>query len=382
MIRIQVAAGRPVEALAYLERGRASLRSTPASIAASRLEVPRGPPNEVVVEYALAGDSLLAWTVRGSTITFAATGIDRESLARTIDRARTALERRAPDSVARRDLAQLHDWLIRPLEPAIGPPGTALVFIVDGDIAGIPFPALLDARHGRYLIEDHPLRFATSLRDAGRVTPSPTADAGSILLVSDPAFDNRSSPGLGRLAGAASEVREVGAHYARATVLDGGAATADAIEAAVGGVSVFHYAGHALFDAERPERSVLLTAAARDPPGLSAGRIAALNLRRVRLVVLSACETARPRASRSGGIGAFGGLAQAFLAAGATGVVGSDWRVDDRFTRPLMVALHAAYRTSGDGAAALRGAQLQLLRSDEIALRSPAAWAGFRYAGH
>jgi CHAT domain-containing protein len=61
--------------------------------------------------------------------------------------------------------------------------------------------------------------------------------------------------------------------------------------------------------------------------------------------------------------------------------VGSLWEVDDRLTRLLMVELHRAYRGSGNGPAALRTAQLTLLRSADPALRSPAAWAGFRYAG-
>jgi CHAT domain-containing protein len=46
-----------------------------------------------------------------------------------------------------------------------------------------------------------------------------------------------------------------------------------------------------------------------------------------------------------------------------------------------MVPFHDAYRASGNGPAALQAAQLQLLRSRDPRLRSPAAWAGFRYAG-
>jgi CHAT domain-containing protein len=62
--------------------------------------------------------------------------------------------------------------------------------------------------------------------------------------------------------------------------------------------------------------------------------------------------------------------------------VGSLWEVDDRLSRPLMIELHRAYRAAPDGALALRTAQLSLLRSGDPALRSPAAWAGFRYTGN
>jgi CHAT domain-containing protein len=103
-----------------------------------------------------------------------------------------------------------------------------------------------------------------------------------------------------------------------------------------------------------------------------------MDLSHLRLVVLSACQTQRSTGGRSGG---FAGLSGAMLAAGAGGVVGSQWRVDDALTRELMAGFHAAYRASGDGADALHRAQLRLLGSPDSALSSPSAWAGFRYAG-
>jgi CHAT domain-containing protein len=47
-----------------------------------------------------------------------------------------------------------------------------------------------------------------------------------------------------------------------------------------------------------------------------------------------------------------------------------------------MTAFHRAYRASGDGAAALRKAQQNLLHSGDPELSSPSAWAAFRYAGN
>jgi CHAT domain-containing protein len=144
--------------------------------------------------------------------------------------------------------------------------------------------------------------------------------------------------------------------------------------------AIVHYAGHAVFDDERPERSVLALARVSDasPSGLSAEQVARLDLRRVQLVVLSACETLRGRRGRSGG---FAGLTGAFLSAGVGGVVGSLWRVDDASTRDLMVEFHRALATSGHPASALREAQLRLLHSPDSPRRTPAAWAGFRYVG-
>jgi CHAT domain-containing protein len=138
-----------------------------------------------------------------------------------------------------------------------------------------------------------------------------------------------------------------------------------------------HYAGHAVFDDARPDRSMLLLAAdagAAVGAALTSADIARLDLRGVRLVVLSACESSRPRP----GAGGFEGLTGALLAAGAGGVVGSLWKVDDQATRELMTEFHRAYRRGASGAHALRAAQLRLIRSSGAA---PFAWAPFRFAG-
>jgi CHAT domain-containing protein len=74
-------------------------------------------------------------------------------------------------------------------------------------------------------------------------------------------------------------------------------------------------------------------------------------------------------------------LSGALLSAGAGGVTGSLWPVDDRLATPLMIEFHRALRASGSAAAALRTAQLRMLRSVRPELRSPTAWAAFRYAG-
>jgi CHAT domain-containing protein len=175
-------------------------------------------------------------------------------------------------------------------------------------------------------------------------------------------------------------VRNLGALYPEAPVLAGPAASRAAVVAALRGAGLLHYAGHAVADDARPDESFLLLAAAPgSPERLPAGEIERLDLRGVRLVVLSACQTLRGGAGRASGLA---GLSGAFLAAGAGGVVGSLWPVDDRQTVPLMTAFHREYRASGDAARALGAAQLELLRSSDPALRTPAAWAVFRYAGH
>jgi CHAT domain-containing protein len=122
----------------------------------------------VAAEYALIGDTLLIWTVADTVVQFTRATVDRAQLVRTIERTRATLELRSDVSGLGQDLAALYDWLLRPIEGSLGTPGTPVVLITDGEIAGVPFAALRDTAQRRYLIEQHPLRFASSLRDAVR----------------------------------------------------------------------------------------------------------------------------------------------------------------------------------------------------------------------
>jgi len=72
------------------------------------------------------------------------------------------------------------------------------------------------------------------------------------------------------------------------------------------------------------------------------------------------------------------GLARSFLAAGASGVVMSLWRIsDDQDTASLMVDFHRRLVASGDPARSLRGAMLGAIERG----RDPRSWAGFLYTG-
>jgi CHAT domain-containing protein len=164
-------------------------------------------------------------------------------------------------------------------------------------------------------------------------------------------------------------------------MLAGSNATRPAFTAAAARATIVHLAGHAIVDDERPDAAIVPLAPTSDPADagyLTTQDIRAMNLSSTRLVVLSACESGSFRSQRYGGLD---GLSGAFIAAGVKGVVGSLWRVDDLSTTDLMAAFYDSYRSGGDAARALQAAQLRLLRSPNAALRSPAAWAAFRYVG-
>lgn len=371
----RVRQGNPRLALAALERGRVSFASAPGT-AGRAAEGIAGPAGAVAVDYALVGDTLLTFTIADTAVRLETQRVDRARLLRAAEHARVAMELRLPADSAAAELALLYDALIRPVRARLRP-GTPLVVVADGEIAGIPFAALRDTARGRWLLEEYEIRFAGTLADARRAGGRADASAAA-LFVADPAFRPEDHPGLSRLSALATQAREIAAWYPRGEVVTGAGATPGALRTRLQSAGIFHFAGHAIFDDERPDRSYLLLAGPAAAGTLTAADIRAMDLRGVRLVVLSACETQRASGGRSGG---WAGLSGAMLDAGAGGVVGSLWRVNEGMTRALMAEFHRAYRSSGNASAALRQAQLTLLRSPDPALRSPAAWAGFRYAG-
>ena len=377
LVMLHLRAGREQRALDDVERRRVSFApGTARSRNASEREASSTVANGVAVDYALIGDTLLAWVVDSGGATLVRSSLDRAALGATVARARAALELRARDEVARPELARLYDLLVRPIEARLGDGERRLSIVADAEISDVPFAALYDARRRQFLIERHAIRHAQSLLEARTVLPSlpEPGSRGIALFIANPTLDRAIHPALAPLPSADAEVRAAAAVYADATVMTGAAADSARVSDAMERAGLFHFAGHAVLDDARPERSFLAVA----PRGLSAAALAQLDLHRMRLAVLSSCETTRGSGARTGG---FAGVAEAFIAAGAGGVIGSSWRVEDDRTAALMREFHGAYRGSGDAAAALRVAQMALLRSGSATLRSPAAWGAFRYQG-
>lgn len=367
--------GDTVGALHVLERGRTSFaaRGAPASITL------RSRPGETIVDLALVGDTLVAWTVRDSVVRATRRTVNRATLLRSINQARSALELQSRDEVARGGLATLYEQLFVPLRSALAGDRGPLLIVSDDELSAIPFGALFNAGRETYLIEEHALRHATNLAD-GVMSLGLLERSKVPLFIGNPAVDVAANPGLASLPQAAAEASAAAQRYPNARLLVGAAANRAAFTQLLADADLVHFAGHAVLDDANPDLSALMLA---PPPAggsgaLSARELAAMDLHRLRLVVLSACETVQGAATGTGG---FIGLSQALAAAGVGGVVASLWRVDDMATAALLTAFHDEYRNGTAPSISLRNAQLRMLRSADPALRKPSAWAGFRYTG-
>jgi CHAT domain-containing protein/tetratricopeptide (TPR) repeat protein len=144
---------------------------------------------------------------------------------------------------------------------------------------------------------------------------------------------------------------------------------------------IVHFATHALLDSKHPELSglVLSLVDGRGRPRsgfLGLEDIYNLNLP-AELVVLSACETALGKGIEGEGMV---GLTRGFMYAGASRVMASLWKIDDRATADQMRYFYRAMIGQGlRPAAALRAAQLKMRKDPRWS--SPYFWAAFQIQG-
>lgn len=236
-----------------------------------------------------------------------------------------------------------------------------------GLLAQIPPAALLaampprqgagfDLRAARWLVRDHAFVRTTSIAAFVATRKLSTAKRATLdyLGVGDPVLSGRSAGELASLAElpeASEELLQVGRLFdrARVRILRREAAGEENFRLQpLSEFDVIHFATHGLIREDLPglrEPSLVL---GPDPKGdafndglLTASQIVALSLR-TRLVVLSACNSARYDASiLDDGIQ---GLSTAFAIAGVPTMIAALWPVESSLTRDLIVATFRAAR--------------------------------------
>ncbi|HEX9943266.1 MAG TPA: CHAT domain-containing tetratricopeptide repeat protein [Thermoanaerobaculia bacterium] len=362
---IEFAAGRPdgaMDALSLLESSRAGT------------EPSLSPPgtSTVILTYAATDDALYRFRIEGGQLDLARLPASRTDLASGVRAFADALRFGVGTEPASIKLARL-------LIPDGLAEGARLCFVPDREIAGVPFAALPLQDGSGPLLTRHEVMLADSVNACMAADPrlAPSAFGRGILIFGSPKLDRREFPWLSDLTGATEETDSLQDFYPNATLLAGEAATAPALLKALPGVTLLHFAGHAVAHPTDSGRGFLPLAP--DPTWsraslLSGAEIAKLHLPNLELAVLSACDTFTPRPRRAEGIS---GLVRALLDAGARAVVGTLWKVDDRASRELLIEFHRNLRGTGDVASALRAAQLHMLRQADPRLREPSTWAAF-----
>jgi CHAT domain-containing protein/tetratricopeptide (TPR) repeat protein len=358
--------GDAAEAFSYAERVHARVLldardAVPPSAASVMHAVPRG---TVVVEYVLVPNGVIAFCLAPAEFHHVVIRASREVLPREIRRLREEIVQRAEPDAVHDASSRLYERLIAPLPGIAG--ARSIVVIADRELQAIPWGALWDRSRRQYLVERSDITIAPS---AGLwLSARPRAGRGGerLLLVAD---DSRVD--LNPLYRMQSEIDAVGSVYQDRLLLDKGVATPARFSAAANECDIIHFAGHARSGGGLDEAALLLAGE------LTVSDIRRLRLTRPRLAVLAGCSTISGDPASLEGMPS---LARAFFGAGVPAVVGTLWPVDDAQAAILFSELHRRIRAGATTAAALREAQLSMIRRGGGSSH-PVSWAGVELLG-
>jgi CHAT domain-containing protein/tetratricopeptide (TPR) repeat protein len=328
---------------------------------------------------------------------------DRKRLREMAGAFRDLLQQESPlrRGALRLSSRRLSALLIAPVAPAIAR-ADRIVVVPDGPLHLLPFGALADplsAGAERYLVEARPLHVASSATVFAEIKKGRrAAGAGELVAFGDPDYTGGRAAGrepaqalgaatlrglqLQPLPAARREMRDLAGLFPNARVYVGGAATEEEAKAALPHGSRIHFACHGLAQEDSPLDSALaLSLPSGSRPGRDNGLLQAWEIfEQVRidadLVTLSACGTALGREMSGEGIL---GLTRAFQYAGARSVLASLWAVNDASTADLMRRFYSHLKRGRTKDAALRAAQIEMLRRP--ASSHPYRWAAFQLAG-
>jgi CHAT domain-containing protein len=209
-------------------------------------------------------------------------------------------------------------------------PGTRLVWLPSGWLGTLPLGLAQDPASKRRLADGYEIVYAPSLAALDAASQhSADPENPTLAVIINPTGD---------LPGTEKEGAIIASHFPEPgrTLLKGEAATPEAVLAALKGRTHWHFASHGTFSWSDPRQSALVM---HDLAMLSVGRLLETDgLGRPRLVVLSACETGLFDIASNPD--EFVGLPGAFIALGATGVLGTLWPVSDTATALLIAKFY------------------------------------------
>jgi CHAT domain-containing protein len=359
---------------------RAAVEPLPLTAIRERL-----PKRSQLVQYAALDDRLLIWFISGERFEATERPVGFQELnAKVLDYLRLVESGpgRADEEETRRAATELYRILIEPIEPLLET-NSELCLIPDKVLNHLPFAALVSPRSGNYLIEDYALLYSPSsnvfLLSSDAASRADKQASERLLAVGDPSFDRASYPQLTGLPSARREAESVAGLYRGPTLLTGREATKARVLGELGRADVAHFACHYVADEHSYAMSKLILSGAPGVGELRAIEVFGSDLKRTRLIVLSACRTAAESYRKGEGMV---GMARAFLASGVPLVVASQWEVDSEATASLMTSFHRHRRLKGlSTTKALQLAQIDILRGPNARYRQPFYWAAFLPVG-
>ncbi|HET9527239.1 MAG TPA: CHAT domain-containing protein [Pyrinomonadaceae bacterium] len=367
---------------------RLSSTGEPLSVAEIKLETP---DDAQIVQYAVLEDKLLIWVVKGKQITPQEKRVSSRELGERVRRFVKAVGTLPGDSDTSfmSDANQLYQLLIAPIASLLDPNKLTCI-VPDKALHYLPFGALVSESGDEYLVRKFRIQLAPSssifLESLKSSSPYSEEAEERILSVGNPTFDPGAFPSLQRLPAARDEAQTIAKLYkpSYGALLDRNA-TEQAVRNGIQKSNVAHFALHYVVD----ERHSLYSKMILTPPSkftdnaddglLQIHEIYKMDLAHMRLVVLSACQTAIEQ--QYSGEGAVS-VARPFLASRVPLVVATLWPVDSSSSERLMTAFHRHRKEDKFTTAhALQQAQTDILNDDYKRLHHPYYWAAFTVIG-
>ncbi len=299
-------------------------------------------------------------------------------------------------------------------------PGSHIIMALPQELAGVPVAVLLseppprlgdgyDLKHAQWLIRKFSFSFVISARQFLAVTKQVAGTAAPMeyLGVGDPKLDDQnrnelslaltirdkanSKLKLTELPETADELNAVAKLFnpSKRDILIGANATEETFRSKpLSDYDVIHFATHGLFDQDvksQSESSLIFTPVSSSDPFndgiLSASEISRLSLR-ARLVVLSACNSARYNQQQAN-LGVHD-LQAAFTVAGTPTILAALWPVESATTAKLIESFFSSWQAGSYGGAAQSLAQTirAFLDSSDGPHQHPRFWAPFEIFGN
>lgn len=253
-------------------------------------------------------------------------------------------------------LQTLYDLLLRPFEESIGE--RRLAFVPHRALHYVPFHALHDG--ASYLIERREVSYAPSAIVLDHCLSKPHGETSRALLLG---VADEQTPRV------IDEIETLAPLFPNSLALLNGEATLAALSLHAPEAEILHMACHGQFRPDNP----LFSSLRLGDGWLTVRDAYNLNLR-CELVTLSACETGVSAVAPGDELM---GLARGFFSAGVPTLLLSLWTVDDEATARLMASFYTGLRAGKAPAAALRNAQLDLMKEEA----HPYFWSPFVLLG-
>lgn len=322
--------------------------------------------DQPVVIVALIDDEYVGWVVAPGALRVLQTVVLGKS--EQIHRMAGVFYRLASDpdsslSDTRKAGDRLNSVLFEPLAFQLGA-SRRIWLDIDPSLASIPVSALT-LPNGRWLGDECAVRV---LPPWWSIHPEVFADDSNIPSTSRLVVVN----GFAKSDGDYSEAPQIARIFPHAVLVGVGAATQQTLLENLRSADVFHFSGHAI--SNTVSSYLVASGSEGSEEKIGAESIIGVHFKRCRVAVLAACNTTAANPDR---VEPPPDLRNAFLRAGAHGVIASNWDVDDRSTGALMLAFYQRLEAGFTPTQSLQLAELAI--RSQTNWQHPYYWASFQF---